>query len=92
LAICISNTSIYAEIFPIFTGVSLSTYFDSTFGMQGDLDICFSVVGMRILRRNIGHRGAGYVLALTFVVLFAGAAGMLHLEGSVQDSLGIIHI
>jgi voltage-gated potassium channel len=44
---------------------------------------------MRILRRNIGHRGAGYVVALTLIVLFTGAAGMLHFEGGGVDPQGI---
>jgi len=33
---------------------------------------------MRSLRRALGRRGAGYALALTFVVIFGGAAGILH--------------
>jgi voltage-gated potassium channel len=36
--------------------------------------------GMRALRRGMGRRGFGYVLALTAVVTFAGAAGMLAFE------------
>jgi voltage-gated potassium channel len=35
---------------------------------------------MRALGRTLGRRGAGYVAALTTVVLFAGAAGMLAFE------------
>jgi voltage-gated potassium channel len=37
--------------------------------------------GMGALGRSMGRRGAGYVLALTFVVILAGAAGMLAFEG-----------
>lgn len=36
--------------------------------------------GMRALGRTCGRRGAGYVAALTVVVLLAGAAGMLVFE------------
>ena len=32
--------------------------------------------GLRSLRRAIGRRGVGYAPALTFVVIFAGAAAM----------------
>ena len=35
---------------------------------------------MRALGKTLGRRGAGYVAALTTVVLFAGAAGMLAFE------------
>ena len=61
----------------------------ATFGIQVIWIFASAFLGMRILRRNIGHRGAGYVIVLTFVVLFAGAAGMLHFEGSVVDPQGI---
>jgi voltage-gated potassium channel len=47
-------------------------------------------VGMRLIRRNIGHKGAAYVLAMNFFMLFIGAAGMLHFEGSVNDPQGIL--
>jgi voltage-gated potassium channel len=36
--------------------------------------------GMRALGRTFGRRGAGYVAALTVIVLLAGAAGMLAFE------------
>lgn len=36
--------------------------------------------GIRFMHRALGRRGAGYVLAFTAVVIFAGAAGMLHFE------------
>jgi voltage-gated potassium channel len=85
LAILVSTL----RFFPFLQAFPLVRILTATFGMQVIWIFASAVVGMRILRRNIGHRGAGYVLALTFVVLFAGAAGMLHFEGSVQDSLGI---
>ncbi|MBF0505082.1 MAG: potassium channel protein [Candidatus Omnitrophica bacterium] len=61
----------------------------ATFGIQMIWIFASAFLGIRILRRKIGHRGTGYVLALTFVVLFAGAAGMLHFEGGVADNQGI---
>ncbi len=41
--------------------------------------------GIRALAASMGRRGAGYVAAVTLVVLFAGAAGMLAFE---RDSPG----
>ena len=38
--------------------------------------------GMQALRRSMARRGFGYVVALTTIVVLAGAAGMLALEGS----------
>jgi len=38
------------------------------------------------LSKTLGRRGFGYVLALTLVVLFAGAAGMLSFERSVTGT------
>jgi len=85
LAILVSTL----RFFPLLQAFPLVRILTATFGMQVIWIFASAVVGMRILRRKVGHRGAGYVLALTFVVLFAGAAGMLHFEGSVQDPLGI---
>lgn len=42
--------------------------------------------GMLSLGRSLGRRGAGYVFALTVVVLIGGAAGMLSFERSVQGT------
>ena len=81
LAILVSTL----RFFPFLQTFPLVRILTATFGMQVIWIFASAVVGMRILRRNIGHRGAGYVLALTFVVLFSGAAGMLHFEGNVQD-------
>jgi len=41
------------------------------------------------LGRTFSRRGFGYVAALTFVILFAGAAGMLAFERDVSDPAGI---
>ena len=77
------------RFFPFLQSFPLVRVLTATFGMQVIWIFASAVVGMRILRRNIGHRGTGYVLALTFVVLFSGAAGMLHFEGNVEDPQGI---
>lgn len=45
--------------------------------------------GMRALRAVLGRRGFGYVIALTVVVTFSGAAGMLAFEGEVPAANGI---
>ena len=45
--------------------------------------------GMRALAASMSRRGAGYVAALTLIVLFAGAAGMLAFErGEAGSPLG----
>ena len=85
LAILVSTL----RFFPFLQSFPLVRVLTATFGIQVIWIFASAFLGMRLLRRKIGHRGAGYVLALTFVVLFAGAAGMLHFEGSVQDSQGI---
>ena len=74
---------------PFLQSFPLIRVLTATFGIQMIWIFASAFVGMRILRRKIGHRGSGYVLALTFVVLFAGAAGMLHFEGGVKDPEGI---
>ena len=77
------------RFFPFLQSFPLVRVLTATFGIQMIWIFASAFLGMRILRRNIGHRGAGYVIVLTFVVLFSGAAGMLHFEGSVQDPQGI---
>lgn len=47
--------------------------------------------GMRSLRRAMRRRGFGYVLALTFLVTLAGAAGMLAFEGRVPEGQPGLH-
>ena len=43
--------------------------------------------GMRALAANLQRRGFGYVIALTLLVLFAGAAGMYAFENETPDGL-----
>ena len=85
LAILVSTL----RFFPFLQSFPLVRVLTATFGMQVIWIFASAVVGMRILRRKVGHRGTGYVLALTAVVLFAGAAGMLHFEGGVVETEGI---
>ena len=40
---------------------------------------------MRFLHHALGRRGAGYALTLTFILLFIGAAGMLHFESNIYN-------
>lgn len=42
--------------------------------------------GMKSLAASFGRRGINYVLALTFIVLFAGAAGMYAFEKDVAET------
>ncbi len=77
------------RFFPFLQSFPLVRILTATFGIQMIWIFASAFLGMRILRRKIGHRGTGYVLALTFVVLFAGAAGILHFEGGVVDNQGI---
>lgn len=44
--------------------------------------------GMRALGASLQRRGFGYVLALTVLVAFAGAAGMFAFENDVPEGLG----
>lgn len=46
--------------------------------------------GVRSLGATLRRRGFGYVMALTLFVLFAGAAGILALEGDPQAPIGRI--
>jgi voltage-gated potassium channel len=70
------------RFFPFLQPFPLIRALTATFGMQVIWILASADQGMRFLRRALGRRGAGYALALTFVVLFVGAAGMLHFEGS----------
>jgi len=85
LAILVSTL----RFFPFLQSFPLVRVLTATFGMQVIWIFASAVVGMRIFRRKVGLRGTGYVLALTSVVLFAGAAGMLHFEGGVVETEGI---
>jgi len=44
--------------------------------------------GMRTLGASFGRRGFGYVVALTTIIVFAGAAGMFAFESGVEEGLG----
>jgi len=77
------------RFFPFLQPFPLVRVLTATFGIQVVWIFASAFLGMRILRRKVGHRGSGYVLALTAIVLFAGAAGMLHFEKGVEDSQGI---
>lgn len=43
--------------------------------------------GMRALRANLERRGFGYVVILTMLVIFAGAAGMYAFENAIPNGL-----
>lgn len=77
------------RFFPFLKQLLLVRALTATFGMQVIWIFASADLGMRSLRRALGRRGAGYALALTLVVLFAGAAGMLHFEW-VRDDPGSI--
>ena len=61
----------------------------ATFGLQVVWIFASADQGMRSIRRALGRRGAGYALAFTLVVIFAGAAGMLHFERGSNEPLGL---
>jgi voltage-gated potassium channel len=61
----------------------------ATFGIQAVWILASADQGMRSVRRALGRRGASYALAFTFVVIFAGGAGMLHFENGSADPAGI---
>ena len=77
------------RFFPFLQHFPLMRVLTATFGMQVIWILASADQGMRFLRRALGRRGAGYALALTFVVLFVGAAGMLHFERSSDDPQNI---
>jgi voltage-gated potassium channel len=77
------------RFFPLLQPFPLVRALTATFGMQVIWIFASADQGMRSLRRALGRRGAGYALALTLVVLFAGAAGMLHFEGISDDPQSI---
>jgi voltage-gated potassium channel len=68
------------RIFRVFRALRLLRLARTTRGLKL-LRIVASVNrGMRVLGATLGRRGFGYVLALTLIVLFAGAAGMYAFE------------
>ncbi len=70
------------RLFPLLRPFALVRALTATFGMQVVWIFASADQGMRIIRRALGRRGAGYALALTSVVIFAGAAGVLILRES----------
>jgi voltage-gated potassium channel len=85
LAIIVSTL----RFFPLLQTFPLVRALTATFGMQVIWIFASADQGLRSLRRALGRRGAGYALTLTLVVLFAGAAGMLHFEGISNDPQSI---
>jgi voltage-gated potassium channel len=77
------------RFFPLLQPFPLVRALTATFGMQVIWIFASAEQGMRSLRRALGRRGAGYAIALTLVVIFAGAAGMLHFEGISEDPQSI---
>ena len=76
------------RFFPILHHLPLVRALTATFGIQVVWIFASAALGMNSLRLALGRRGAGYALALTFVVIAAGAAGMLHFEGlSAEKSM-----
>ena len=73
----------YLQSYPLTRAVT------ATFGMQVIWMFASADQGLRSLRRTMGRRGTGYALTFTMVVILAGAAGMLHFEGSSPDPQGI---
>lgn len=68
------------RFFPLLQTFTLVRAVTATFGMQVIWIFTSADQGMRSLRRKLGRRGSGYALAFTLVVIFAGAAGILHFE------------
>jgi voltage-gated potassium channel len=73
------------RFFPFLQSSPLVRGLTATFGIQVVWIFASADQGMRFLRELLGRRGAGYALALTSVVLVAGAAGMVHFEGVSTD-------
>lgn len=78
------------RLFPFTKSFPLSRALTATFGMQVIWIFASAEQGMSSIRRAFGRRGAAYVLTFTCVVIFAGAAGMLHFE-RVSDDPQSIH-
>jgi len=77
------------RFFPVLQSLPLVHAMTATFGMQVIWMFASADQGMRSLRRALGHRGSGYALALTVVVILTGAACMLHFEGASDDPKSI---
>ena len=74
-----------ARFFPILQSFPITRLVTATFGMQVIWIFASADQGMRSIRRILGSRGVGYILAFTSVVMVAGAAGILHFE-QVSDA------
>jgi voltage-gated potassium channel len=71
------------QAFPLVRAVT------ATFGMQVIWIFASADQGMRSIRGFLGRRGVGYAVTFTFVILFAGAAGMFHFEQISNDPQSI---
>jgi voltage-gated potassium channel len=69
----------YLQSFPVLRVIT------ATFGIQVIWIFASADQGLRLIRRYLGRRGVGYAIALTLVVVFAGAAGMLSFERESGD-------
>ncbi len=77
------------RFFPFLQRLPLARALTATFGMQVIWMFASADQGLRSLRRTMGHRGTGYALTFTMLVILAGAAGMLHFENDSADPQGI---
>lgn len=77
------------RFFPFFQNFPIVRAVTATFGMQIIWIFTSADQGMRSLRRKLGRRGTGYAVAFTFVVIFAGAAGIYHFEKIADDPQSI---
>jgi voltage-gated potassium channel len=77
------------RFFPFMQPFPIVRALTATFGMQVIWIFASVDQGMRSIRRALGRRGTGYALALTLVVLFVGAAGMLYFERVAEFPQGI---
>ncbi len=68
------------RLLPIHDSSPLVRGITVTFGMQVVWIFASADQGIRFVRRALGRRGSGYVLAITAVIIFSGAAGILHYE------------
>jgi voltage-gated potassium channel len=73
------------RFFPALQSFLLVRSLTVTLGMQVIWIFASADQGIRFVRRALGRRGAGYVLALTAIVLVAGAAALLHFEAESDD-------
>jgi voltage-gated potassium channel len=77
------------RFFPFLQPFPLVRALTATFGIQVIWIFASADQGLRFLRGALGRRGTGYALVLTFVVIFGGAAGMLHFEKVSADPEGL---